>query len=315
MRTKAYLITYDYRSKSLGNINNKRSTVIIETEKDGKYNYVDVYPAAYAPLACKEIADMAIGGRNHIPFCTETGIGAAVLNSIGMSQTFSLSLSSGYEIYASAGSLALTLEEITEECLSLINEYYHYKLRVSYSQGIKTILKRIHAAIDIFGPSRVAVDFIANTKSNEPVDYQILKEIDSLGLLWIEEPFPYYYSGKSYANFNTPIIAGEWATSAEELNPITEYTKTLQFDPSMLDLWEISQIKYPYTLTAIHAWGSSLAYELAKKAYAITNLQSNLVFIERPIIKSELEDHIEDGQVDREWLEFASKREPVRFNI
>lgn len=323
MNITPYLITYDYRSKNVGNESGKRTTLVLVAEEDGYCGYSEVYAAAYAPDLLLKIFREIDRGDPIPPYVSESGPYKIMSNCITIAR-FDCFLrkgqeylySSGFKQYASAGSMALSPEEIYEQCVDLYNQgYYRYKLR--YSQQHNNI-KRIESAIRVFGEQYVAIDFVANTFGHTYIGTQIDESFD---LMWIEEPFPHNSTLYEIAQdtCKNQMIAGEWCTTYWEAKAFKQMLGNVQIDFSQMGIgFEIDRLSKGANITAIHCWGSNLSKAMGKLSYG---MEGN-IYLECPIIDSEFNDHIVETcgpglgiEIDHDWLKFASKNKPVEFII
>lgn len=202
-----------------------------------------------------------------------------------------------FKLYASGGSAACSVDDLSEEIASLDTYEDGFKMRAGF-QTREADLARIDCALAEAGSKHLMVDFIMGTNPN-PWDLTTsidrISELDDRPLYWIEEPTPpdqFLDMVELKRNVRNPIAAGEAYNADFEFNGIlgNDCVDFFQIDAthtggiskcvSLIKRSQDQGIK-----NAMHVWGSVCALSAN---YLAACSSDNVDYLEYPLVSFDI---------------------------
>ncbi|KKL46534.1 hypothetical protein LCGC14_2344580, partial [marine sediment metagenome] len=175
------------------------------------------------------------------------------------------------KVYASAGSVALDSDQISNDVERALNRGFDsYKMRIGRKQWSRDI-DRVEAARTMLGNNNLMVDAIMGTLQSWSENEAIEKtnELKEFNPTWVEEPLhPLNVSGYKniYHHCNVPIAVGEGLSSKSEFDSFLDGTKCIDIiQPDVTHCGflvardVITKAKAKEIGVAVHVWGSGIS--------------------------------------------------------
>ena len=227
-------------------------------------------------------------------------------------ELLSSTYSDSVKVYASAGSVALDSNQISNDVEKALGKGFDsYKMRIGRKQWSEDV-DRVEAARTMLGSNNLMVDAIMGTLQSWSENEAIEKtnELKEFNPTWVEEPLhPLNVSGYKniYHHCNVLIAVGEGLSSKSEFDSFLDDTKCIDIiQPDVTHCGflvakdVITKAKAKGIDTAIHVWGSGISL-LANLHLALAMKPE---WFEIPVMKLNLSDDligsitIKDGRID-----------------